>query len=110
LYGAASLGIGLLTSGAAFIALFVIYGIYTALTTGVERALIVDIAPPEHKAGVLGLHAAIAGIELLPASVIAGFLWTGLGSSSPFIFRGALGFITCTGVFVILSAGKKPAA
>jgi MFS family permease len=102
LYGIVYLGIGLLTNSAAFIALFVIYGFYTALTTGVERALIVDIVPPENKAGALGLHAAIVGIGLLPASVIAGFLWTWLGPSAPFLFGGVLGFITCVGVFVIL--------
>jgi MFS family permease len=107
LYGIVYLGIGLLTSGGTFVVLFVIYGIYTALTTGVERALIVDIAPSEHKAGALGLHAAIVGIGLLPASVIAGFLWTGLGPASPFIFGGGLGFVTCIGVFVVLSGKRK---
>jgi MFS family permease len=107
LYGLVYLGIGLLTSSAAFIALFVIYGFYTALTTGVERALIVDLVPPEHKAGALGLHAAIVGIGLLPASVIAGFLWSWLGPSAPFIFGGVLGFITCIGVSVILSVRRK---
>jgi MFS family permease len=107
LYGVVYLGIGLLTNSAAFIALFVIYGFYTALTTGVERALIVDIVPPENKAGALGLHAAIVGIGLLPASVIAGFLWTWLGPSAPFLFGGVLGFVTCVGVFVILRKEKS---
>jgi MFS family permease len=103
LYGIVYLGIGLLSGSTAFITLFVIYGFYSALTAGVERALIVDIVPPEHKAGALGLHAAIVGIGLLPASVIAGFLWTWLGPSAPFLLGGGLAFITCIGVFVILS-------
>jgi MFS family permease len=103
LYGIVYLGIGLLSSNIAFITLFVIYGFYTAMTVGVERALIVDIVPPENKAGALGLYAAIVGIGLLPASVIAGFLWTWLGPSAPFLFGGCLAFITCIGVFVILS-------
>jgi MFS family permease len=102
LYGIVYLGIGLLSKTTAFVALFVIYGFYTAMTAGVERALIVDIAPPEHKAGALGLHAAIVGIGLLPASVIAGFLWSWLGPSAPFLFGGCLAFVTCVGVFVIL--------
>jgi MFS family permease len=102
LYGIVYLGIALTSNNAAFIALFVIYGFYTALTAGVERALIVDIAPPEHKAGALGLHAAIVGIGLLPASIIAGFLWKGLGPSAPFLFGGVLAFITSIAVFVIL--------
>jgi MFS family permease len=103
LYGVVYLGIALMANSAVFIALFVIYGFYTAMTAGVERALIVDIVPSQHKAGALGLHAAIVGIGLLPASVIAGFLWTGLGPSAPFLFGGVLAFITSIAVFVILS-------
>jgi MFS family permease len=103
LYGVVYLGIALVSHNAAFIALFVIYGFYTALTAGVERALIVDIAPPQHKAGALGLHAAIVGIGLLPASIIAGFLWKWLGPSAPFLFGGVLAFITSVAVLVILN-------
>jgi MFS family permease len=106
LYGVVYLGIALVAHNGAFIALFVIYGFYTALTAGVERALIVDIAPPQHKAGALGLHAAIVGIGLLPASIIAGFLWKGLGPSAPFLFGGILAFITSIAVLVILSGGR----
>jgi MFS family permease len=102
LYAIVYLGIALLSNNAMFIALFVIYGFYTALTAGVERALIVDIVPPEHKAGALGLHAAIVGIGLLPASIIAGLLWEWLGPSAPFLFGSALAFVTSIAVFVIL--------
>jgi len=103
LYGIVYLGIALMSNNAAFIALFVIYGFYTALTAGVERALIVDIVPPQHKAGALGLHAAIVGIGLLPASIIAGLLWKWLGPSAPFLFGGILAFITSIAVLIILS-------
>jgi MFS family permease len=107
LYGIVYFGIGLVSNNIAFIALFVIYGFYTAMTAGVERALIVDIVPPENKAGALGLHAAIVGVGLLPASVIAGFLWTWFGPSAPFLFGGVMAFITCIGVFIILSGKNK---
>jgi MFS family permease len=108
LYGIVYLGIALVSNNAtAFVALFVIYGFYTAMTAGVERALIVDIVPPENKAGALGLHAAIVGIGLLPASVIAGFLWKWLGPSAPFLFGGTLAFITSAAVFVILSKNNN---
>jgi MFS family permease len=108
LYGIVYLGFALVSNSAAFIALFVIYGFYIAMTTGVERALIVDIVPQEHKAGALGLYASIVGIGLLPASVIAGFLWEWIGPSAPFLFGGVLAFITSIAVFIILSgkAGK----
>jgi hypothetical protein len=38
---------------------------------------------------MLGLQSTIFGIALLPASVIAGFLWTGVGAFAPFVL-GAL--------------------
>ena len=107
LYGIVYLGIALVSNNIAFIALFVIYGFYIAMTAGVERALIADLVPPENKASALGLHAAIVGIGLLPASIIAGLLWTWLGPSTPFLFGGRLGFITCVGVFIVLSGRSK---
>ena len=102
LFGIVYIGIALLANSIWFVALFVIYGFHNALTVGVERALIVDIVPPEHKAGALGLHSAVVGIGLLPASVIAGFLWEWLGPPAPFFFGGSLAFITSVGVFAVL--------
>jgi len=103
LYGVVYLGIALASSGTVFVALFIVYGFYAALTAGVEKALIVDIVPGEHKASALGLHAAIVGIGLLPASVIAGFLWQWIGPSAPFLFGGVLAFVTSVAVFIVLS-------
>ena len=102
LYALVYASLGLISNASAFVALFVLYGVYTALTVGAERALIVEIAPEQHKAGALGLHSAIAGIGLLPASVIAGFLWEWLGPSAPFLFSGTLAFATGIGVFFVL--------
>jgi hypothetical protein len=47
------------------------------------------------------------GIGLLPASVIAGFLWTWLGPAAPFLFGSVLAFITSVAVFVILSGKDR---
>jgi len=105
LYGIVYLGIALVSNNTAFAALFIVYGFYTALTAGVERALIVEMVPVENKAGALGMHSAIVGIGLLPASVIAGFLWQQIGPSAPFLFGAVLAFITSAAVGVIL---RKP--
>ena len=63
---------------------FVLYGIYTAMIAGVERAFIAEIAPPQMKGTMLGLHGTLVGIALLPASVIAGLLWEHIGTFAPF--------------------------
>ena len=69
---------------------FAVYGIYTAMVAGVEKAFIAEIAPTDLKGTMLGLHSTLVGIALLPASIIAGLLWDNIGSSAPFVFGAAL--------------------
>jgi len=92
-YGIAYLGFALLTPRAAPLAcwaLFALYGVYSALTEGVERALVADLAQPETRATALGMHAAVIGIGLLPASMLAGALWEIAGPPAPFILGAVL--------------------
>ena len=74
-------------------ALFVLYGAYTAMITGVERAFVAEIAPPDQKGVMLGLHATLAGIALLPASVITGLLWNAFGAAVPFVYGATLSLL-----------------
>lgn len=69
---------------------FVLYGFYTAMVTGVERAFVSEISPAELKGTMLGLHSTLVGVALLPASVIAGSLWDSVGSAAPFVFGAVL--------------------
>ncbi len=87
------------------IASFVLYGIYIAATKGVERAFIAEIAPADLKGTMLGLHSTIVGIALLPASTIAGLLWTYFGAKAPFLFGSALAFISAVILMFLL---KRP--
>jgi MFS family permease len=72
--------------------LWPLYGIYYALTEGVDKAFIVDLAPAERRATALGFSATVVGVGLLPASLIAGLLLT-LSPGAPFIFGAAMSFI-----------------
>ena len=83
-------GFAVCNSKPLMVLIFVIYGAFTAMTAGVERAFIAEIAPPSLKGTMLGLHSTLAGIALLPASVIAGLLWDGIGAFAPFVFGGVL--------------------
>lgn len=93
IFAAVYLGFALATNAATMVGLFVLYGIYTAMTAGVERAYIAEISPQELKGTMLGLHSTIVGVALLPASVIAGFLWTGFGAFAPFTFGALLALL-----------------
>ncbi len=66
------------------------YGLHMGITEGISKALISDLAPAHKKATILGLHAMLLGIGLLPASVMAGWLWKTWGPASPFLFGGTL--------------------
>ena len=76
------------------IVIFILYGVFTAMTAGVERAFISEIAPESLKGTMLGLHSTLAGIALLPASVIAGLLWDNIGAFAPFVYGGVMSLIS----------------
>jgi MFS family permease len=78
---------------AVIVAVFALYGVFTAMTTGVERAFIAEIAPRDLKGTMLGLHSTIVGIALLPASVVAGLLWSSFGPFVPFAFGAGLSLV-----------------
>lgn len=89
-FAAVYLGFAFPLSQGMLVGVFALYGVYAALTAGVERALIAEIAPPHLKGTMLGLHATLVGVALLPASLIAGVLWDTLGPSAPFLFGAGL--------------------
>jgi len=82
--------------------LFGLYGVYSALTEGLEKALVADLAPAEHRATFIGLHATLVGVGLLPASLVAGGLWSWLGPSAPFWFGGVAGLAAALGLALVL--------
>ena len=98
-------GFAFCTSKPLMILIFVIYGIYTAMTAGAERAFIAEIAPANLKGTMLGLHSTLVGIALLPASVIAGFLWDKIGVFTPFMFGAILSLIAA---LLLATKMRKP--
>lgn len=86
IFCAVYLGFAFATTSAALIATFALYGFFTAMTAGVERALISEIAPKQLRGTMLGTHSALVGIALLPASIIAGLLWNTFGPVVTFSF------------------------
>ena len=82
--------------------LFATYGIYVAMTEGVEKALVSDIAPTDLRATLIGLHATFTGIGLLPASILAGFLWSAFGPQATFYFGGAMGALAAVALWLLI--------
>jgi len=92
-YAVIYLGFGL--AGAAWHVwlLYVLYGVYYGLAFGTSKALVADLVPPELRGTAYGTYNATLGLLDLPASLIAGLLWQGLGPAAPFFFGAALALV-----------------
>ncbi|TAL38721.1 MAG: MFS transporter [Spirochaetes bacterium] len=78
-----------------------LYGVYYALTEGIEKALVADLAPAASRGTVMGLFGMLTGVGLLPASLIAGFLYA-WSPAAPFIFGGAAAAASFAIIFIFL--------
>ena len=76
------------------------------MIAGVERAFIAEISPTELKGTMLGLHSTIVGITLLPASTIAGALWTAFGAKVPFLFGTCMSLIAAGILLLFMKDGR----
>lgn len=90
IFAAVYFGFAFASSQWVITAMFILYGVYTAMVTGVERAFIAEISPVRWKGTMLGLLSTLVGIALLPASIVAGFLWDSIGSFAPFTLGAVL--------------------
>jgi MFS family permease len=106
-YGLVYLGFSLASTALHVWVLFAVYGLYNGLTEGVEKALVAQLCPGKSRATLLGMHATIVGIGLLPASIIGGLLWRMIGPSATFYFGCLMGVLAAIGMFVVVA---KPAS
>jgi MFS family permease len=100
-YGAVYLALALISDRVYLWFIFAAYGLYLGATEGVEKAFVSDLAPADLKATLLGMHATLVGIGLLPASILAGVLWTALGPAATFLFGGLVGFAAALGLYLL---------
>jgi MFS family permease len=94
-YAAIYLGFAVADSGRDVVALMICYGAYYGLVTGTAKAFVADLVPPALLGTAFGTYNATLGLIDLPASVIAGLLWQGVGPwqgfgpAAPFYFGAA---------------------
>ncbi|MDD5654178.1 MAG: MFS transporter [Candidatus Omnitrophica bacterium] len=63
---------------------FVLYGMHKGALEPVQRTLVSELAPMEHRASAIGLFQMVIGLCALPASLVAGMLWDKMGRLIPF--------------------------
>ncbi len=100
LYSIIYFGFGFTNNKAIVILLFALYGLYSAATDGVQKALVSDLIDKDKSGTGLGIYNSIIGITLLPASVIAGVLYDKVNYSAPFYFGSVMALISAILMFV----------
>ena len=88
------------------IAVFCIYGVFYAIEESQSKAFIADIEP-ERRATAMGAYNFVTGLLYLPASLVAGALWT-LSPSLAFGLAAALS-LAAMAVFVRVRPAAGPA-
>lgn len=86
--------------------LWAFYGVYYGLAEGVARALVCDLVPEDRRGTAFGAYHGVVGITLLPASLIAGWLWQAVSPAAPFYFGAAMAVIAVIGLLLFIR--EKP--
>ena len=101
LYAAVYLGFAFASAGWHIWTLFALYGFFSGLTEGTERALVIDLVPDDWRGRALGTYQAAIGIAMLPASLVFGAVYQHAGAKPAFI----LGALLALGATTILPRG-----
>jgi MFS family permease len=83
-------------------ALFAGYGVYYGVTEGAAKAFVADLVPAERRGTAYGYYQGVVGITLLPASLLAGWLWDKINPAMPFYLGAGLAFIAMIGMMTLV--------
>ncbi|MCA9898765.1 MAG: MFS transporter [Ardenticatenaceae bacterium] len=106
LYALIYLGLGLAQTGWQVVGLMIVYGIYYGLAEGAAKSYVADLVPQAQRGTAYGWYNGAVGLAALPASLLAGLLWQGIGSwqgfgvQAPFLF-GAVLSLVAVGLFLV---------
>lgn len=107
LYAFVYFGFGWSSDIKAIMGLFALYGLYSAMTDGTQKAFISDLVDADKKGTGLGIYNAIIGLTLLPASLLAGILYDKVNADVPFYFGAAMSLLAALMLFVLILIDKR---
>jgi MFS family permease len=100
-YAVIYFGFSSITAGWQAWILMTLYGVYAACFEGVAKAFVADLVPPAARGTAYGIFHTAVGLAALPASLIAGILWEGIGPwpgwgpRAPFLFGSVMALTAC---------------
>jgi MFS family permease len=100
-YSLSYVGFAFATAARAIWPLFAFYGLFFALTEGAERAMVADLVPERLRGRAFGAFHAATGLAALPASLLFGVLWNGIGPRAAFLIGAALALAATAALFLL---------
>jgi len=64
--------------------------------------IISGVVPEEKRGTAYGLYHGVVGITLLPASLLAGWLWQTFSPAAPFYLGAGLAFLAMLGIMTLI--------
>jgi MFS family permease len=107
LYAAVYFGFGRTADVRAILGLFALYGLYSAMTDGTQKAFISELVDADKMGTGMGIYNAVIGMTLLPASLLAGMLYDKVNADVPFYFGAALSLLAALMLAVLVLVRKK---
>ena len=86
---------------------FILYGVFSAMIEGVQRAFVVDLAPSYLKATALGTFHTATGLVALQGGLIGGIIWDKISPEGTFLY-GLIFTLTSIVLFIFIKNIKKP--
>jgi MFS family permease len=87
-----------------------LWGLHMGLTQGLLATLVAATAPDDMRGTAFGLFNLATGAVLLPASVLAGVLWSRLGPAATFLAGAGFTAIALAGIASVRPAGGRRAS
>jgi MFS family permease len=107
LYALVYFGFGWSSDIKAVMGLFALYGLYSAMTDGTQKAFVSDLVDADKKGTGLGIYNAMIGLTLLPASLLAGILYDKVNADVPFYFGAVMSLLAALMLLVLIFTDKR---
>lgn len=100
-YALTYLGFALASAPWMIYGFYALYGLFYALTEGSAKAMVAELVPEASRGTAYGLYNAAVGVMALPASLLAGVLWSRVSPSAPFAFGAVLAVLALIALYFV---------